>query len=34
MSFGSTMNPQTIKNEDVSEKEYLLVSQQLDSLPV
>ena len=24
MSAGSTMNPQTIKNEDVSEKEYAL----------
>lgn len=33
MSAGSTMNPQTIKNEDVSEKEYAAVSQQLDSLP-
>ena len=27
------MNPQTIKNEDVSEKNIFAVSQQLDSLP-
>ncbi|MCP5940000.1 penicillin-binding protein, partial [Klebsiella pneumoniae] len=29
MNAGSTLDPQTIKNEDVSEKEYAAVSQQL-----
>lgn len=33
MSVGSTMDPQTIKNDDLSEKEYAAVSQQLDELP-
>ncbi|PNZ66700.1 penicillin-binding protein 2 [Staphylococcus croceilyticus] len=33
MSVGSTLDPETIKNEDVSEKEYAAVSQQLDKLP-
>lgn len=33
MSAGSTLDPQMIKNEDVSEKEYAAVSQQLDNLP-
>lgn len=33
MSSGSTLDPQMIKNEDVSEKEYAAVSQQLDNLP-
>ncbi|MCJ1656269.1 penicillin-binding protein 2 [Staphylococcus sp. NRL 16/872] len=33
MSAGSTLDPETIKNDDVSEKEYAAVSQQLDKLP-
>ncbi|MDR4210621.1 penicillin-binding protein 2, partial [Bacillus thuringiensis] len=33
MNAGSTLDPQTIKNEDVSEKEYAAVSQQLSKLP-
>ncbi|GGG84445.1 penicillin-binding protein 2 [Staphylococcus pragensis] len=33
MSAGSTLDPETIKNEDVTEKEYAAVSQQLDKLP-
>ncbi|MGW9856087.1 penicillin-binding protein 3 [Staphylococcus hominis] len=33
MSAGATLDPQMIKNEDVSEKEYAAVSQQLDNLP-
>lgn len=33
MSSGSTLDPQMIKNKDVSEKEYAAVSQQLDNLP-
>lgn len=33
MNAGSTLDPQTIKNEDVTEKEYAAVSQQLSKLP-
>lgn len=33
MSAGSTLDPQMIKNKDVSEKEYAAVSQQLNKLP-
>lgn len=33
MNAGSTLDPQTIKNEDVTEKEYAVVSQQLSKLP-
>ncbi|APR60923.1 penicillin-binding protein [Staphylococcus condimenti] len=33
MMAGSTLNPQTIKNEDVTDKEYAAVSQQLSKLP-
>lgn len=33
MMAGSTLNPQTIKNKDVTEKEYAAVSQQLSKLP-
>ena len=33
MMSGSTLDPQTIKNEDVTEKEYSAVSQQLPKLP-
>lgn len=33
MNAGSTLDPQTIKNEDVTEKEYAAVSQQLTKLP-
>ncbi|QNQ44664.1 peptidoglycan D,D-transpeptidase FtsI family protein [Staphylococcus warneri] len=33
MNAGSTLHPQTIKNEDVTEKEYAAVSQQLSKLP-
>lgn len=33
MNAGSTFDPQTIKNEDVTEKEYAAVSQQLSKLP-
>lgn len=33
MSSGSQLSPQIIKNEDVSEKEYALVSQNLSELP-
>lgn len=32
MNAGSTLDPQTIKNEDVTEKEYAAVSQQLSKL--
>ena len=33
MNAGSTLDPQIIKNEDVTEKEYAAVSQQLSKLP-
>ncbi|QSY52879.1 peptidoglycan D,D-transpeptidase FtsI family protein [Staphylococcus simiae] len=33
MNAGSVLDPQMIKNEDVSEKEYAAVSQQLSKLP-
>ena len=33
MNAGSTLDPQTIKNEEVTEKEYAAVSQQLSKLP-
>ncbi|MCY1576393.1 peptidoglycan D,D-transpeptidase FtsI family protein [Staphylococcus pettenkoferi] len=33
MMAGSTLNPQTIKNDDVSDKEYAAVSQKLSDLP-
>ncbi|ERF47668.1 MULTISPECIES: peptidoglycan D,D-transpeptidase FtsI family protein [Staphylococcus] len=33
MMAGSTLDPQTIKNEDVSEEEYAAVSQKLSDLP-
>lgn len=33
MNAGSTLDPQMIKNEDVTEKEYAAVSQQLPKLP-
>ncbi|MGV3128494.1 peptidoglycan D,D-transpeptidase FtsI family protein [Staphylococcus simulans] len=33
MMSGSTLNPQTIKKDDVSDKEYASVSQQLSKLP-
>lgn len=33
MMAGSTLNPQMIKNEDVSDEEYAAVSQKLSSLP-
>lgn len=33
MNAGSTLDPQTIKNEDVTEKEYAAVYQQLSKLP-
>ncbi|MDN6206591.1 MAG: penicillin-binding protein 2, partial [Staphylococcus simulans] len=33
MMSGSTLNPQTIKKDDVSNKEYAAVSQQLSKLP-
>ena len=33
MMAGSTLNPQTIKNDEVSDKEYAAVSQKLSDLP-
>ncbi|MEJ7296249.1 penicillin-binding protein 2, partial [Staphylococcus epidermidis] len=33
MNAGSTLDPQTIKNDGVTEKEYAAVSQQLSKLP-
>lgn len=33
MNAGTVLDPQMIKNEDVSEKEYAAVSQQLSKLP-